>query len=497
MSAVLDALSERAAREDARAAIEGIHVLLNAVTTLQRVEQLAAYLEQAGVSVLGIAADNSPDWVLADLAAQRAGIPVVPLPPYFTDDQVRHVLADSGVDAIAADEFGSVALMSLRTRFIGELTSQLTLLRLESDACEPTLYPGTAKISYTSGTTGRPRGVCLSQDALDAVALGVCEATRDLSIERHLCLLPMATLLENVAGVYAPLIAGAEVSIPSLAQTGLMSSAEFDARRLLECIDANQAQSVILMPQLLAGLVGAIEQGARLPESLRFAAVGGGVVGLPLLERADQAGIPVFEGYGLTECGSVVALNTPQARRAGSVGRPLPHSAVRIGEGSEVIVAGALMSGYLGDERPPAGEIATGDIGYLDRDGYLFISGRKKDVLITSFGRNVSPEWVEASLTAADSIEQAALFGDGRPWNVAIIVPSGQTEPGAVELAVARANRGLPEYAQVRRWILASEPFVPSTGTATANGRLRRAAIERRYRDEIDACYAESIENYA
>jgi long-subunit acyl-CoA synthetase (AMP-forming) len=257
---------------------------------------------------------------------------------------------------------------------------------------------------------------------------------------------------------------------------------------------------------MLAGLVGAVERGAILPSSLKFAAVGGGVVGRPLLERAERAGIPAFEGYGLTECSSVVSLNTPDARRIGSVGRPLPHASVRIGEDSEILVGGGCMSGYLGDGQPPPVEIATGDIGHIDDDGFLYISGRKKDVLITSFGRNLSPEWVEASLAAQESVAQAALFGDGRPWNVAVIVPvlresadAGETSSviSRIEREIEQVNASLPDYARVRRWVLASEPFCMANGMTTANGRLRRRVIQEAFRNEIEDCYTDAVESYA
>lgn len=500
-SAPLSALSQQASsRASESLVLSSREIRLTANDALARVERIARGLQNAGVRVLAIAADNSPDWVLTDLAAQRAGIPVVPVASFFSEEQARHVLADSGADAIAADEFGSAALMSLPTRFAGELTDTLTLLSIGSGAerpARPGLAAATAKISYTSGTTGEPKGVCLTQPVLDRVALGLRTATANAGIERHLCLLPLATLLENVAGVYAPMLAGAEVIVPSLAETGLAGAADLDCARLLRCIAEYEPHSVILLPQMLAGLVGAIEWGAQLPTSLGFAAVGGGVVGLPLLERADRAGLPVYEGYGLTECGSVVALNTPDARRKGSVGRPLPHSRIRIGDDSEVLVCGALMSGYLGDGRGRTGAIATGDIGYLDDDGFLFIEGRRKNVLITSYGRNVSPEWVEATLTGSESIAQAALFGDAMPWNIAVIVPSRRASIEDIECDIAQCNRRLPDYARVRHWILATETFSALAGTATPNGRLRRGAIERKYRHEIAACYAQTTKDSA
>src|SRR5690606_26803253 len=132
--------------------------------------------------------------------------------------------------------------------------------------------------------------------------------------------------------------------------------------------------------------------------------------------------LPVFEGYGLSECASVVCLNTPAARRVGTVGRPLPHCALRIDKRGEVWVRGPHMLGYVG-EPPMDGEwIATGDVGCIT-DGFLELQGRRKHQFITAWGRNVSPEWVQAELTARAPIAQAWLYGESLPKNVAVLVP--------------------------------------------------------------------------
>jgi long-subunit acyl-CoA synthetase (AMP-forming) len=497
MSAALKKLRARLRRYGSVRALSSTDEALSVADVERRVQQMADLLRAERVRVLAIAADNSPDWATVDLAAASAGIPTVPVPPFFSAAQVEHVLADSGADAIAADEYGSVPLQSLATRFSTDLTPRLALLRLDAATNAAALPSGTAKISYTSGTSGTPKGVCLSQATMDRVARSVADATHELGIRRHLCLLPLATLLENIAGLHAALLAGADVALPGQDEAGLCGAAGMDIRQLVRCLHAYQPDSVILLPQMLAGLVGVLEQGARLPSSLRFAAVGGGVVGLPLLERAARAGIPVYEGYGLTECSSVVALNTPEARRPGSVGRPLPHCHVRIAGDGEVFVGGSTMESYLGHGRPAAAEIATGDIGHFDADGFLYISGRKKNVLITSYGRNISPEWVEAALTAAPSIAQAALFGDARPFNVAVIVPRPTAGVTAIEQDVALVNRQLPDYARVRRFVLATAPFSPRNQTLTANGRIRRDAVYGLYAEAIDACYRDTLQNSA
>ncbi|MDB5947854.1 MAG: AMP-dependent synthetase and ligase, partial [Ramlibacter sp.] len=133
--------------------------------------------------------------------------------------------------------------------------------------------------------------------------------------------------------------------------------------------------------------------------------------------------------------------------------------------------------------------IATGDLGYLDGDGFLHLTGRKKSSFITSFGRNVAPEWVERELVAHGPIAQAAVFGEARPFNSAVLAVQRTATPQAVEEALAEVNRRLPDYARVRAWLPASEPFTPGNGMLTPNGRLRRASIFNTYAARIDALY--------
>ena len=192
--------------------------------------------------------------------------------------------------------------------------------------------------------------MCLSAAQQRTVAASLVAATRGIGIERHLALLPLAVLLENIAGVRAPLAAGATCCVPSLGTVGVGGSTGFDPRVALGALERWQADSVILLPQMLAALTAVIEAGAPRPLGLRFAAVGGAKVSPALIERARAAGIPAYEGYGLSECASVVALNVPGANRPGSVGRPLPHARVRIDSG-EVVVDDAGFLGYLGAAR--------------------------------------------------------------------------------------------------------------------------------------------------
>ncbi len=200
----------------------------------------------------------------------------------------------------------------------------------------------------------------------------------------------------------------------------------------------------------------------------------------------------------------MVAVNTPQARLQGSVGKPLPHVQLRFAEDGEIMVAGSIMLGYTGaaqtgtDQAEPEAKgnsfWPTGDIGYLDDAGYLHISGRKRNVFITSFGRNVSPEWVESQLAQSPKIAQAALFGEARPWNTALIVPAAGASDADIEQVVSQVNAGLPDYARVGRWLYADAPFSSQNRQLTPNFRLRRDVIWQAYASRINTLY-EEIDN--
>ena len=442
-----------------------------------RVDGLAEALHAQGARVLGLLADNGADWALVDLAAQAAGIPLVPLPLFFSASQLAHAVAATGMDALYCPS-------EAQARRLGFGHAGLSIPLHRRKAAGAALPRGTAKVSFTSGTTGTPKGACLSAPGQSAVAHALADATRALGIERHLCLLPLALLLENVAGIHAALAAGVEWIAPPLAEVGMKGAAVFDARACLAAIARYQAGSVILLPQMLLALVAL---GQPAPRSLRFVAVGGARVSPSLIARARGLGFPVHEGYGLTECASVVSLNVPGADRPGSVGRPLPHARVRIADGGEILVKRDGFLGYVG-ERPCDDEwLATGDLGRLDDEGFLHVEGRRKNVLITSFGRNVAPEWPEAELLAGGALAQAAVFGEGRPRLCAVLFAPARVSDGAIDAQVWAANARLPDYARIARWVRADSPFAPHNGLATANGRVRRDAVWQRYRERFDA----------
>lgn len=460
----------------------------------ERVRALVDALVASGARRFASRLDNGPDWLALDLAIRSLDAVHVPLPTFFSPAQIAHALASSGADAVIVpagtalpDNFAACPTFAL--------DDQLTLLRLDPAAV--VLPAGTACITFTSGTTGAPKGVCLDAASLLTVAQSLADAAAPLAPKRHLCLMPLSTLLENVAGLYAALISGAEIAVPPLAEVGYTGASGLDVPTLIACLHRYRPDSAILLPQLLLALVMAAEQGATLPDSLKFLAVGGGRVGPALLARAEALGLPVYEGYGLSECASVVCLNRPGAARAGSVGKPLPHAKVSAIDG-ELFVEGVRCLGYLGGDPLPPGAIATGDLGHIDADGFVHITGRRKNVFITSFGRNVSPEWVESELLQHPAFAQAIVHGEAQPFNVAIVWPRrADLDAAALLDALNDVNRGLPDYAQVRDIVRADAPFSFADGLLTSNGRPRRDAILTRYRAAVDARYAAALESTA
>ena len=171
-------------------------------------------------------------------------------------------------------------------------------------------------------------------------------------------------------------------------------------------------------------------------------------------------------------------LNLPGADRPGSAGRALPHADLRVAADGEIELRGSLFLGYLGDARPVPDWWPSGDLGHIDNEGFVHIRGRKKNLLITGFGRNIAPEWVETVLRGEPAIGQAVVYGEGMSALCAVLWPSrSDLDDAVLRAAVEAANAGLPDYARVGPWLRARVAFSPETGLATANGRPQRRAI--------------------
>ncbi len=445
----------------------------------EAVEAVAAELSSLRIKRLALVADNSVDWALIDLAAQQAEIVLIPLPNFFTAAQARHSAQAAGVDYLIADQLPLAWLQALALQAnTGQPLSaapRMSGYRLAVATQRPELPRGCQKITFTSGSTGAPKGVCLTAEHQWQVAESLADAI-GLNKPRHLGLLPLATLLENIAGIYTPLWCGGSVCFAAASERGLSGSSELSPERLLDCIASRQPDSLIAIPALLTLLVAAAEQGWQPPTTLKFIAVGGARTAPQLITAAARLGLPVYEGYGLSECGSVVALNRPAANLAGSAGKILDHCQVRV-ENGQLVIERPCFLGYVGDRASwGAIEVASGDLASLDEAGFLTIRGRKNHLLITSFGRNVSPEWVESLLLGGTLLRRCVVVGDAQPQLTALIDNQPSLSDRAIEDWLARCNAELPDYAQVHHWIRLDErQWQP---LLTANGRPRRALIQ-------------------
>ena len=443
---------------------------------------------QRPASAIGLLADNSPEWIAADLASQSVA-PIVPIPLFFSPEQMTHTVKTSGLGSLLTSN--SIFAENIGFKFSGHSFGHLHLFNaVHYDHEIEALYQGVNKITFTSGTTSNPKGVCLSSIQQWQVAETLASALAPLLIKKHLNLLPFAVLLENLAGVYTSLLSNAENICLPMYEVGFEGSSQFNPNKCLSVIEEYQAESIILLPQMLHAITSVLNKNDSRIKSLKFVAVGGAKTPKSLIARALDLGLPVFEGYGLSECSSVIALNLPDSQRVGSVGKPLANRQVRIAEDSEIQVSGQKPVHYFGQPVETNEWLDTGDIGHIDDDGYLYIDGRKKNIIVTSFGRNVSPEWPENLLMETGLIKQVIVVGDGKPSLSALIVPiSEQTSNKQIDALISQINLGLPDYASIQKWIRVEEAFSPLNNLATPNGRLRRDAILNQYQNDIESLY--------
>ena len=528
------AIRQHALNTPDRIALQDAQHTLTYAQLWQRIQLRAAELQAHNVGRLAIALDNGIEWALTDLSALYAGITVIPVPHFFSASQQEWLLSTSQTDSLltsASSDWSSAGILTpaidsdtTSSVSVG-ISAQLNLLQRHlslhhaqhhecdshSTKAERALQVDgeefIAKITFTSGTTGQPKGVCLSNQHLMRTTQALANAVSSLDIQRHLTVLPLTTLLENITGLYVPLLLGATSLLPSLAEIGFQGSSRLEPQQFLRCLQTFRPHSMVLVPELLRLLLALAPAAANSLSELRFIAVGGGRVAASLLQQAQQLNLPVYQGYGLSECGSVVSLNTPQGNCLGSAGRPLSHCRVRLADDGEILVSGAVMQGYLlgdsthtdaaittgaasaADNAPVYGhahkhEIATGDLGYLDDNGFLHITGRKKNVQINAFGRNFSPEWIESEAQICPAIRALVLYGDALPSNVALIdVMPGQEHALAAQLCAL--NQSLPDYAQISHWIVTEPPLSANPDWFTRNGRPRRDVIFQHYQDQI------------
>ncbi len=418
-----------------------------------------------------------------------------------------------------------------------------------------------ATIIFTSGTTGEPKGVRLSHAN---ILSNVEAALRRFDIgPGDVCLahLPLAHIFERMAGYYLMLSAGAviayaediqsvarnltevhptvAISVPRIfekvyggiqtnaaAATGPTRALAFwalgVARHVGDLTAAGTALPLGLRLQhWVADRLVYAKIRARMGGRLRYFLSGGAPLAPELAKFFTAVGIPVFEGYGLTETSPVIAANFPGHNRVGSVGPLLDNIDVRIAEDGEILVKGpSVFTGYFNDEAATAeafsgdGYFMTGDIGALDADGFLRITDRKKDLIVTAGGKNVAPQKVENLLKLSKYIAEAMLYGDRRKFISALIVPDFEWLGRYAELkglpmgdaaalvahptvqdfyqrlvADLQHKAGLPSHESVKRLVLLDHEFSAGDGEVTPTLKLRRRNVTEHYRPQLEALY--------
>jgi long-chain acyl-CoA synthetase len=522
--------------------------------------------------------NNRREWVHFDMAASGLGLVTVPL---YTNDRpanVRHVLQDAGVRLLLVDTAERIAELAPIAPALERLDRILVLeggrddlpnpidatpvgAWLPARCDEPVSALGAADdlatIVYTSGTTGAPKGVMLSHHNILWNAEAVLRTIPAYPSDRFLSFLPLSHALERTGGYYLPMMAGASVaynrSIPELGEDlSLMKPTVLIAvprifervhRRVREKLSSGPALSRRLFaravelgyrrfehaqgraawtPGLLAAplldrRVGAKIR-ARLGGRLRVAVTGGAPIAAEIARFFIGLGIPLVQGYGLTEASPVITLSPLEDNVPDSIGLPLPGVEVRIGPRDELSARSpGVMLGYW--NRPEAtnavldreGWLRTGDQVRVDAKGHLFITGRIKELLVLANGEKVPPADMELAIAGDDLISQVLVIGEGRPFLAALVVPdadayarmasaegldpdlaAARLDPRLEQIVLRRLSerlRGFPGYAKIRRAAVIVRPWAIDDGTMTATMKLRRTLILQRCAEDVARVY--------
>ena len=456
-----------------------------------------------------------------------------------------------------ADRANGLTLERLRDLGRRNVESRSEEIDTRSDAVEP---DDLATIIYTSGTTGPPKGVMLTHgnivgnvnaglQVLDVTPADVC-----------LSFLPLSHILERMAGHYLMIGAGASVNYAESIETVAADMGEVrptlmvSVPRLYEKIYARVIENanaggalkrrIFEWARRIGGeYTDAHVEGRPVPASiefqrriadalvfkklrgrtggrLRFFVSGGAPLAKEIAEFFYSAGLPILEGYGLTETSPVISVNTFEKFRPGSVGPPLPGVDVKIVDDGEILTRSPyVMKGYWKHEEATAetivdGWLHTGDIGHVDDDGFLFITDRKKDIIVTAGGKNVAPQPIENELKLDKHVAEAVVIGDRRRYLVALLVPNFEVlEATATDLGldvsdhgtlvnhaevqriyadvVHTVNQRLASFEQLKTFRLLDHEFTQDDGQLTPSMKVKRKVVSERYAEVIESMYEE------
>jgi long-chain acyl-CoA synthetase len=533
---------------------------------------------------VGLFAPNCPEWHVADFAIQGVGAVTVPVYFKESADHLVYILNDSSARiAFTWGEAQAHQIAEYRERlpWLEHVISAAAPADLPSGILryDPLIATAgdadvaeyrrrsagatgdhLATIIYTSGTTGEPKGVMLNHANLSSNALGFSRDFQMSAPDLALSLLPLSHVYERTID-YGYIFRG--VSLAYVERMETVAQALLEVRptimaavpRFYEKTYANiietghrekglkrkifdmairvAAKAVpwraygrdvswdVKLRWRLANRVVYSKIRAGVGGRIRIFSSGGAPLAPELAEFFWSVGLPVYQGYGLTETSPVVTFNSPGENRIGTVGRPIPHVQVRIAADGEILVKGpCVMQGYYRKPNQtrevftPDGWFCTGDIGRLDEDGYLIITDRKKELLKTAGGKFVAPAPIENLLKASPLIANAIVVGDGRKFVSVLIVcnfagieaearKAGREFPTSAQMVSApwvrdllgreikRLTAGLAQYERPKRFALLEEDFTHANGQTTYTLKLKRRVIEERYRDVIERMYAD------
>jgi long-subunit acyl-CoA synthetase (AMP-forming) len=445
---------------------------------LHRTVMAAATAYRSLPETVGILAPNGIGWVTAYLALMRAGKTIVPMPGFFSDRQLGHVIADAAIEHILATPATFSRAEDCNIPFSDISAHEVATVRPPKETIDAT--GGKRLVIYTSGSTGKPKGVCLGDSQLAYCTTALIDAIGVNREDSYLSCLPLSLLLEQVCAIHIPLRKG----VPVVLGTAMSGP---DLALLAE---ETRPTLMVLVPQLLGAWAAALRNSkAKAPDSLRFVAVGGAPVAESVARDAWNSGIPVHEGYGLSECCSVVSLNRPGSRASGTVGYPVDGVSVDL-DADEIVVRGpTVMDGYLGNpETRPDGVWRTGDIGKFDPEGRLVVLGRKDSMLVTPAGRNVVPEWIEALVAADPRLNCIVLFDAGTSGLGMLLVPHAPFEaefqsmiPDALHRHLAGLLSSAPEYARPSLCVVLTQAEMVRRNLLNGVGLPVRAAVAKAF----------------
>jgi len=388
----------------------------------------------------------------------------------------------------------------------------------------PAGFGDIATLRYTSGTTGRPKGAAFDHSSLRSMAESLASLppwkARTHKIV-YLSFLPMNHVVEGILASYAINYTPAPIEVYYLenfhelqkALPKIRPTVFFSVPRFYEKVWVNAAKSWIgrqyirsrdgLRKRLLGKILCRVVKKAAGIDRCKQLIVGSAPVSVGLLQNFRSIGIEIHNAYGLTEA-PLITLNRYQANRIDTVGEPLPDTLIRIADDGEVLVKGPqVMNGYYmgvdkpilqdGDKSPlENGWLQTGDYGILTGDNYLVLSGRKKEVIIDSYGKNVNPVKIELMLREATGIDHIMLYGDGRPYCIAILwgcLAEERSAVATIEEGIRKVNEQLSHPEQVKRWAVLTDTLSIAGGDLTANLKMKRSAIALKYQEVIEKLY--------